>query len=129
MPVNPTYPGLYIEELPPTARTITAAPTSIAVFIGHTHPFRTKEEHWGKAVPVFSFTEYEREFGGLYRNTLLDSHVPYAVQQFFLNGGSIAYIVAVKPFYYPSGVLTPATLMPASKVVVGSGANKVTFTA
>lgn len=100
MPVTPTFPGIYIEELKSSAHTITAAPTSIAVFIGYTHPFKTLPQNFGKAVRVFDFTEYEREFGGLYRNTDLDSNVPYAVQQFFLNGGSAAYIVALKPRYY-----------------------------
>src|SRR5437016_4792839 len=28
MPITPTYPGIYIEELPSSAHTITAAPTS-----------------------------------------------------------------------------------------------------
>ncbi|MCC6364384.1 MAG: phage tail sheath family protein, partial [Bryobacterales bacterium] len=63
MPITPTYPGLYIEELASNARTITAAPTSIAVFAGYTHP---KTKNFRKAVQLFSFTEYEREFGGLY---------------------------------------------------------------
>jgi len=40
MPVTPTYPGLYIEELPSSAHTITPAPTSIAAFVGYTHPFK-----------------------------------------------------------------------------------------
>src|SRR5437762_1653055 len=66
MPVTLSYPGLYIEELPSSAHTITAAPTSIAVFIGYTHPFKTLK--FGEAVRVFNFTEYERNFGGLYAN-------------------------------------------------------------
>jgi uncharacterized protein len=48
MPVTPTYPGIYIQELPSSARTITAAPTSITVFVGYTHPFKTK--NYDKAV-------------------------------------------------------------------------------
>ena len=92
MPITPTYPGIYIEELRSLSHAITAAPTSVTVFIGHTHPFKTKPEHFGKAVEVFSFTEYEREFGGLYTSGVIESHVAYAVQQFFLNGGSEAYV-------------------------------------
>ena len=42
MPITPTYPGIYIEELPSSTHTITAAPTSITVFVGYTHPFKTK---------------------------------------------------------------------------------------
>ena len=42
MPVTPSYPGLYIEELPLSAHSISAAPTSITVIVGYTHPFKTK---------------------------------------------------------------------------------------
>jgi hypothetical protein len=41
MPITPTYPGIYIQEIPSAVHTITAAPTNIAVFIGYTHPFKT----------------------------------------------------------------------------------------
>lgn len=108
MPVTPSFPGIYIEELPSSARTITAAATSIAVFIGYTHPFKTKPENFGKAVLILNFTEYEREFGGLFHNDRLESHVPYAVQQFFLNGGSIAYVVGLQAQLH-DGFLAPTT--------------------
>jgi phage tail sheath protein FI len=101
MPVTLSYPGLYIEELPSSAHTITAAPTSIAVFIGYTHPYKTLK--FGEAVRIFNFTDYERNFGGLCANALIDNFVPYAVQQFFLNGGSDAYVVGVEPrFHVPA---------------------------
>lgn len=94
MPVTPTYPGIYIEELPSSARTITAAPTSITVFVGYTHPFKTN--HFGEAVRIFNFTEYEREFGGHFVSGAIPSAVPKAVEQFFLNGGSDAYVVGIE---------------------------------
>ena len=100
MPVQPTYPGIYLEELPSNDRTITAAPTSITVFVGYTHPFKTKK--FDEAVRIFDFTEYQREFGGFYTSKLLDASVPYAVNQFFLNGGSDAYVVGLKPHYVDS---------------------------
>ena len=34
MPVSPTYPGVYIQEIPSGVRTITGVATSIAAFIG-----------------------------------------------------------------------------------------------
>lgn len=34
MPVTPTYPGIYIEEIPNGVRTITGVATSITAFIG-----------------------------------------------------------------------------------------------
>ena len=65
MPVTPTYPGIYIEEVPSTARTITAAPTSITVFVGYTHPFKTARTS-DRDSPDLQLPDYEREFGGLY---------------------------------------------------------------
>ena len=99
MPVTPTYPGLYIEELPSSSNTITAAATSITVFVGYTHPYQTESDNWNKAIQIFSFTDYEREFGGLYTSGIFPSDVPNAVNQFFLNGGSNAYVVALQPQY------------------------------
>jgi len=124
MPITPTYPGIYIEELQSNAHTITGAPTSITVFVGYTHPFKTNPAHWGKAVEIFSFTDYEREFGGLYTSGVIQSHVAYAVNQFFLNGGSDAYVVALQPSYYDS-LGNNQGLVQASSVQVGP----VTFTA
>ena len=113
MPVNPTYPGLYIEELPSAAHTITPAPTSITVFVGYTHPFQGEcaaLNLWGQAIQIFNFTEYERIFGGLYRSTILKSHVADAVYQFFMNGGTNAYVVGLRPTYYtaPTPLAPPA---------------------
>lgn len=98
MPVTPTYPGIYIEELPSSARTITAAPTSVTVFVGYTHPFKTRK--FNQAIEIFNFTEYEREFGGFYESGLIDCQVAHAVNQFFINGGSVAYVVGLKAQYY-----------------------------
>jgi len=114
MPVSPSYPGIYIEELPSTSHTIAAAPTSIAVFVGYTHPFKTNQ--FDKAVELFSFTDYEREFGGLYNGALLDDNVAQAVNQFFINGGGQAYVVGLKAQITPesrsSGGITFTALEP-----------------
>jgi uncharacterized protein len=101
MPVTPTFPGIYIEEIQSSAHTITAAPTSIAVFVGYTHPFKTKPANFGQAVRLFSFTDYEREFGGFFSNAGFDEpdnfgSVAHAVNQFFLNGGAECYIVGLQ---------------------------------
>jgi len=112
MTVAISYPGVYIEELPSTTHPIVPAPTSIAVFIGYTHPFKTI--HFGMPVELFTFSDYERNFGGLYRNGLVPSDVAYAVYQFFLNGGSHAWVVGLQPRYQTSVPSTkdidPATL-------------------
>lgn len=88
MSVTPqvTYPGVYIQEVPSGVRTITGVATSIAAFVGYTQRGPTN-----KAVQIFNFGDFERQFGGLNK----DSDVSYAVHQFFLNGGSNAWIVRV----------------------------------
>lgn len=86
MPVQPTYPGVYIEELPSGVRTITGVATSITAFVGYT---ARGLDH--RASRILSLADFERAFGGL----AADSEVSYAVQQFFNNGGSQAYVVRV----------------------------------
>ncbi|HEX2202396.1 MAG TPA: phage tail sheath subtilisin-like domain-containing protein [Longimicrobium sp.] len=86
MPSQLSYPGVYIEELPSGVRTVTGVATSITAFVGY-----TAQGPVDRAVQVFNFGDYQREFGGLHR----DSEVSYAVQQFFINGGSNALVVRV----------------------------------
>jgi uncharacterized protein len=81
-----TYPGVYIQELPSAVHTITGVATSIAAFVGWAPMGPTDE-----AVLVESWPEYQMLFGGLYPNVYLG----YAVNQFFGNGGSQAYIVRI----------------------------------
>src|SRR6266568_7062294 len=110
MPITPTYPGIYIEELPNSTHTIAPAPTSITVFVGYTHPFKTKPENVGKAVQIFSFTDYEREFGGLFNSDIFDHNLAYSVNQFFLNGGTNAYVVGLLP-QYRDNTYTPLVIV------------------
>ena len=84
MPTAPTYPGVYIEEVSSGVRTITGVATSIAAFIDF---FR--EGPMNKAVQIFGMADFEREFGGLD----LRSEASYAIAQFFLNGGSEAWVI------------------------------------
>jgi hypothetical protein len=84
MPITPTYPGVYIEEIPSGVRTITGVATSIAAFIDY-----FKQGPMNKAVQVFNLGDFSRIFGGLDP----DSEASYAIQQFFLNGGTEAWIV------------------------------------
>ncbi len=86
MPVAVSYPGVYIEEVPSGVRTITGVATSITAFIGYT---ARGLDH--RATRILSFADFERSFGGL----ASDSVLSYAVQQFFSNGGSYAYVVRV----------------------------------
>jgi phage tail sheath protein FI len=79
-----TYPGVYIQELSSGVHTITGVATSIAAFVGWAPQGPTTE-----AVLVQSFSDYQRQFGGLDAR----SYLGYAVNQFFANGGQQAYIV------------------------------------
>jgi uncharacterized protein len=84
MPIAPTYPGVYIEEIPSGVRTITGVATSITAFIG-----RAARGPVNEPTTITSFGDYERTFGGL---SLL-STMSYAVRDFYLNGGNQAIIV------------------------------------
>ena len=86
MPISPTYPGVYIQEIPSGVRTITGVSTSVAAFIG-----AATRGPINSATHVFNFSDYERYFGGLDAN----SEMSYAVRQFFLNGGSEGWVVRV----------------------------------
>ncbi|HEV2781358.1 MAG TPA: phage tail sheath C-terminal domain-containing protein [Actinophytocola sp.] len=86
MPISPTYPGVYIDELPSAVRTITGVPTSVAAFVG-----RAPRGAVDRPVHITSWADYQREFGGLDK----DSELSYAVYQFYLNGGSEAEIVRI----------------------------------
>ena len=67
-------------------RVIARAATSIAAFVG-----RTLKGPVNDPVPVRSFADYSRVFGGLWQPSTLS----YAVEQFFENGGRCAVIVRV----------------------------------
>ncbi len=86
MSISYTYPGVYIQELPSPVHTIAGVATSIAAFVGY-----TPSGIDNRAQAIFSFADFERLFGGL----ASDSELSYAVQQFYQNGGSQAYVVRV----------------------------------
>lgn len=83
MPVTPTFPGVYIEEIPSGVRTITGVATSIAAFAGWVPRGPTD-----RAQLVLSWQDFQRNFGTDPRSLL-----SYAVYQFFANGGSQAYVI------------------------------------
>ncbi len=84
MPVQLTYPGVYIEEIPSGVRTITGVATSITAFLG-----RARRGTVNEPEIINSFSDFERRFGGL----RVDYPMSYAVRDFFLNGGSQAIII------------------------------------
>ena len=86
MPVTPTYPGVYIEEVPSSVRPIAGVQTSIGAFIDD---FRRGPRD--AAVQLLGMSDFERVYGGLSAT----SEASYAIQQFFLNGGTGAWVVRV----------------------------------
>ncbi len=112
MPVQTTYPGIYIEEVPSGVRTITGVSTSDTAFVDFFARGPIDE-----AVRITSWADFERTFGGLDAR----SAGSYAIQQFYLNGGQIAWVCRVaspdadaanvtlptNPSYYVSGSSGP----------------------
>ncbi len=86
MPVSPTYPGVYIEDIPSSVRTLSGVDTSITAFVGQARRGPVNEP-----VRISQFSEFERIFGEIWS----DCGLGYAVQQFFTNGGTDAVIVRV----------------------------------
>lgn len=109
MSVFPTYPGVYLEEVPSGSRTVTGASTSITAFVG-----RTLRGPVNVPTPIQSFAGFERAFGGLWRKSSLS----YAVRQYFMNGGAEALIIRVVNAPSPSSTdsaASAATLSLASQ--------------
>ncbi|WP_327417810.1 phage tail sheath family protein [Streptomyces sp. NBC_01233] len=84
MPVNVSFPGVYIHEVKSRVRTITGVPTSVAAFVG-----LAPRGPSGRPVHITGWADYEAQFGGLDAN----GEMGHAVYQFFLNGGTDAEIV------------------------------------
>ncbi len=77
-------PGVYIREIPSGNRAIAGVATSNTAFVG-----TFGRGPVNRATRVTSFGEFERIFGGLHAG----SETSYAVRAYFLNGGSVAFIV------------------------------------
>lgn len=137
MSVTVSYPGVYIEELPSSSHSVTPAPTSVTVFVGFTNPFWSLPDGtappFAEAYRLFSFADYEAAFGGFFSSPYLPDYVGEAVFQFFENGGSTAYVVALKSDKYWDWSASPPTVtttdvVPAS-ADVETGGKGFTFTA
>lgn len=80
----PSFPGVYLREIPSGSRSIVGTSTSIAAFVGGftRGPIDTP-------VRMFSMADFEANFGGVDGN----SPASFALSQFFVNGGGTAYAV------------------------------------
>ncbi len=105
MPMIPTSPGVHIVEIPSGVRTMVGVATSITAFIGRALRGPTNDP-----VRIQSFADFERQFGGLWEESMLS----YAVQHYFVNGGTDAIIIRV---------VRSAETNPASKAGTTVGGN------
>lgn len=86
MPDPAAWPGVYVEEPPGGPPPIAGVATAETAFVDFFA--RGPVDH---AVRVASFAEFTRHFGGLDRR----SEASHAIAQFFLNGGTTAWVVRV----------------------------------
>ncbi len=86
MPITPTYPGVYIEEIPSGVRTITGVSTSVAMFIG-----RAKSGPLFESIQCLNAEDFNRNFTFQHAGTDL----PRAVKLFFMNGGKKSYVMRI----------------------------------
>jgi phage tail sheath protein FI len=114
MPAQLTYPGVYVQEIPSGVHTITGVATSITAFVG-----RALRGPVGKQTLITSYADYERRFGGLWQ----ESPMSFAVQDFFLNGGSQAIIVRVYNSTIPPAPDVPIASDPVVQAVLAAAAN------
>jgi uncharacterized protein len=84
MPVQTTYPGVYVEEIPSGVRTIIGVATSVTAFVG-----RARRGPVNRPITINSYGDFERAFGALW----LDGPMGYSVRDFYQNGGSSGVVV------------------------------------
>lgn len=85
---TPTHPGVYVEELTLSGRSIAGVPTSITAFVG-----RARRGPRDEPTTVRSFAEFKTVFGRLAKM----SRLGYAVRDFFRNGGGEAVVIRLAP--------------------------------
>ena len=96
MPSTYSYPGVYVEEVPSGVHTIAGVSTSDTAFVDFfaRGPVNDPQR-------ITSFGDFERVFGGLDER----SEASFAIQQFYKNGGSIAWVVRVDTGGIPAGLV------------------------
>ena len=88
-------PGVYVEEYDSGATPMQGVSTSTAGFIG----LAERGPVVGQPQLVTSFADYKRMYGGYLSEAGYGGNrfLPYAVEQFFANGGARAYIMRAVP--------------------------------
>lgn len=112
----PTTPGVSIREVPSGARSIAAAPTSVAAFVGG-----FLRGPLDVPLRLFNLGDFTTAFGGV-----SGAHpTSFAVSQFFINGGGVCWVVRVSPDAVAASVTmqgagaTPVMMATAGRQVAG----------
>ncbi len=86
-------PGVYVEEFDSGIKAMEGVGTSTAGFVGMAQKGPVK----GLPVLITSMADYQRRFGGYLPERIYGKKrfLPYAVEQFFNNGGSACYVMRV----------------------------------
>ena len=88
MPVQVSYPGVYIQEVPSSVHSIVGASRSATAFVD---VFRRGPVN--VPVRIDNVGDFDRVFGGVWEH----SEASYGISQYFLNGGETAWVVRVQP--------------------------------
>lgn len=101
-------PGVYVEEYDSGATPMQGVSTSTAGFVG----LAERGPVIGQPQLVTSFSDYKRMYGGYLSDAAYGNNrfLPYAVEQFFANGGARAYIMRAVPADAKAGSVTTGVL-------------------
>ena len=101
-------PGVYVEEYDSGATPMQGVSTSTAGFVG----LAERGPVIGQPQLVTSFSDYKRMYGGYLSDAAYGNNrfLPYAVEQFFANGGARAYIMRAVPSDAKAASLTTGVL-------------------
>lgn len=119
-------PGVYVEEYESGAVPMEGVGTSTAGFIG----LAEKGDVIGKPQLVTSFADYQRIFGGYLSETKYgeNRYLPYAVEHFFINGGSRAFVMRVCPADAKAAATNADSILSFTAKNPGEWGNKIKVT-
>lgn len=113
MTVPVSSPGVYIEEIPSSAHTVTGVSTSATAFVDF-----FSRGPVNQATQVDNWNDFQRIFGGIDTR----SEASYGVYQFFLNGGQTAWIIRLVDDASSTPALTAAAAAAISITSPGGAA-------
>jgi phage tail sheath protein FI len=86
MPVSPTYPGVYVQEVPSGVRTIVGVSTSVAMFLG-----TSKKGPIDRPIQCLNYASFRNRFG----EDPTAGRLAQYIKLFFLNGGTNCYVMRI----------------------------------